>query len=173
MFTKTPTIDASGALTYQRNPNTSGNFTLTVTLSDGAGGTVQHDLAAIATKPHKWHNTKNAFDVTGSFTPAPDGFVVAQDVVGIINYINARGSGLIKPATPAPPYIDVDADDQATGTDVVLIINWINAHPGQSEGEAANSSTQPAEWGSDSSMTDLISLIAADIASTATKRRRV
>jgi hypothetical protein len=92
-----------------------------------------------------------------------------------------------------------DADDQVVATDALLIINWINAHPGQSEapissdqlpvsptskGIAAETSCVPAL--ADASAvgaatataspaaisTDLLNLLAADAALTAAKRRR-
>jgi hypothetical protein len=56
---------------------------------------------------------------------------------------------------------------------VLDVINWINAHPGQTEGEAPDGSSDASEAAADTSMADLVSLIAADIASTVGKRRGV
>jgi hypothetical protein len=131
---------------------------------------------------------------------APDGFIVANDVLAIINYINAKGSGPIPASAPfGPAYPDVDADDQVVAQDVLDVINWINAHPGQSEGEATGDaapdstassdsyfdalaadqaattaqSALPAAVAATSSQYDLVSLIATDIATTEAKRRRL
>jgi hypothetical protein len=141
---------------------------------------------------------RNGRDVTdGSLTGPPDGKITAGDALAIVNYINSKGSGLIQSATPSPPYLDVDGDDQATATDVLLIVNYINAHPGQSEAsdsfgesgvdpiaanttpyypsEAANNlAPTPAVNLTHSSAgisTDLLNLLAAEVA-TQFKRRR-
>src|SRR5437773_1982567 len=67
-------------------------------------------------------NSFNQFDVTD------DGFVVADDVLTIINYINARGSGPL-PLTNnlSQKFVDVDGDTQVTASDVITVINAINA----------------------------------------------
>src|SRR5262249_52942126 len=98
-----------------------------------------------------------------------------NDVLAIINYINAKGSGPIPAGAPiGPPYVDVDADDQVIAQDVLDVINWINAHPGQSEGEAASApAPQPVNVAASSSLDNLVSLLAADISAAETKRRRV
>ena len=44
----------------------------------------------------RWEEAKrNGLDVTGSTSTQPDGFIVAGDVLAVINYINAKGSGHI------------------------------------------------------------------------------
>jgi murein DD-endopeptidase MepM/ murein hydrolase activator NlpD len=190
LFTATglPSIDlATGSLSFTRMPNTFGLATLTITVTDSAGASDSQQLNLNCTKPHREHNSansgdRNGKDVTGSTTPAPDGFIVAADVLAVINYINAHGSGPVQPAVNAPPYVDVDADDQIVANDALLIINWVNAHPGQSEAPddvvTAPTSMVSSE-NTDQSITaiaipiDLMNLLAADSASAQLKRRRL
>jgi len=181
---------------------------VTVTLNDGLGGSTSQTFDITVTKPHKFHNAadtvasgRNGRDTTGSSLPQPDGFIVAGDVLGVINYINAHGSGPVNNAVAAPPYVDVDADDQVTATDAIIIINWINAHPGQQEGEATAADTSatatdsyfadlgafpdvtgaaPAPVATTSTatatsdgMNDLIALLAADTVTEQIKRRKL
>ncbi len=197
LFDDQPKIDASGSLTFRRKPNTFGPFILTITLSDGDGGMITEQGSFLATKPHKYHNSADAGsrtgrDVTGATSIQPDGFIVAADVLAVINYINAHGSGPIPASVPSgAPYVDVDADDVVVANDALMIINWISSHPLQSEGEApadsqfdalsaddtpatskAARSASPLAMSSNSSVADLVSLIAADIATVTAKRRR-
>lgn len=68
------------------------------------------------------------------------GSVQPQDVLLVINWINAHPGLSTPPAPPAlgPPYYDVNADELILAQDVLLIINYINAHPADSgEGEAS------------------------------------
>jgi hypothetical protein len=149
LFAVKPAIDADGNLRYTAAPNAYGTTKVTVTLQDDGGednggfDTSEPQTFNITiNKPHKFHNSagtgdRNGRDVTGSTAAAPDGFIVAGDVLAIINYINAHGSGPVNQSVNAPPYVDVDADDNAVATDALIVINWINAHPSQSEGEAS------------------------------------
>ena len=113
---------------------------------------------------------RNGLDVTGSTSIQPDGFIVAGDVLAVINYINAKGSGHIPDNIGAgPPYADATADDEVAADDVIKIINYINANLGQPEAEATASSQPLADnWSS-----DLISLLAMDIADQSVRRRRL
>jgi hypothetical protein len=176
LFTPTggPKFDLAGDLTFTRMPNTSGLVTLTIVLTDSGGASASQQLTLNCIKPHKQHNSansggRNGRDVTGSTTTVPDGFIVAADVLAVINYINAHGSGPIVPAVNAPPYVDVDADDQVVANDALTIINWINAHPGQSEGPNAD---QPTSGTSVAEAADLMSLLATDLVAAQVKRRR-
>jgi hypothetical protein len=75
-------------------------------------------------KAHPAHNEVQAFDVDS------DGVVSASDVLTIINYINAHGTGAVDPATGnTAPYYDVDADGEIVASDVLAVINHINANP--------------------------------------------
>jgi len=108
--------------------------------------------------------------VTGSTSAPPDGFIVANDVLAVINFINAKGSGKIPDTSPyGPPYCDVNGDDQVVAQDVLDIINYINANPGQNEAEA----TGARQFGSNNLSSELISLLAFDIAEQAVRRRRL
>jgi hypothetical protein len=151
------------------------------------------------TKPNKLHNaaeagSRNGRDVTGSINPQPDGFIVAGDALGVINYINAKGSGPIDVSIPfGPPYPDVNGDNQVAADDVIAIVNWINANPGESEGEAPvviaesyftdwvafdefdkfdDSLSSPVISGGNS-FGDVIDLLAMDTESAQGKRRKV
>src|SRR5262249_11462849 len=120
-----------GTLTYTLKPNKVGVVTVTVTLKDD-GGTADggSDESSPQTfkinisKAHPGHNEGLALDVDD------DGFIAASDVVAIINYINASGSGPVNPPKGlAAPYCDVNGDGQIVADDVVTVINYINAHP--------------------------------------------
>jgi hypothetical protein len=145
LFKVAPQVGLDGKLTYTPLPNMHGTANITVKLHDDGGGTDTSDSVSFQitiTKTHRLHNaaeagSRNGRDVSGSTSPQPDGFIVAGDVLTVINYINANGSGSIATSTKtAPPYPDVDGDDNVVAEDVIDIINWINAHPRQSEGEA-------------------------------------
>lgn len=174
LFFVQPAISADGKLTYTPQPNAHGTANVTVTLDDGGDGThtSQQQFTIEIIKRHKLHNaaeagSRNGRDVIGSTTVQPDGFIVAGDVLAVINYVNAKGSGDIPANVPVgAPYCDVDADDQVVAQDVVAIINWINAHPGQSE--AQSDSLNPSSSGT----SDILALIASDIAANQSRRRR-
>jgi hypothetical protein len=92
---------------------------------------------------------------------------VAGDVLAVINYINAKGSGHIPANGPyGPPYCDVTGDDEVVAEDVIKIINYINAHPSSSEGEAG---AQTA----DTSLEEVLMLLAQDTALQMGRLRRI
>jgi VCBS repeat-containing protein len=86
-----------------------------------------------------FHNYSTAVDVDG------DMHVSAQDVLAVINSINAHGSRLLTPTgsqgEATPMMVDVDNDGSVTASDVIRVINFINAHPG---GEAGNTDNKAA-----------------------------
>jgi hypothetical protein len=109
-----------------------------------------------------WQNAQEVHDTDY------DESIAASDVLAVINYINASGSGELPPARPAGKnFVDVNGDKEVAANDVIKIINFINANPDR-EGEAA-SHGEPTT--SDSATDDLYSLLAYDLATT-TKRRR-
>ncbi len=91
LFANSPSIDATGALTVTPAPNTSGIATLTIALQDD-GGTANNGIDHSPTQTfrirvkehHLWHNAANPVNVDA------DNEVVADDVLAIINFINAR-----------------------------------------------------------------------------------
>jgi CSLREA domain-containing protein len=98
-----------------------------------------------------------------------DTFVSADDVLAIINYINAKGSGLIPDAAKnEKPYCDVDGDNNVVAADVIEIINYINAGRRLGgEGEAAQ-----IEGVQSSATDDIMAILAADVAAQGTKKRK-
>src|SRR5262249_31591850 len=101
LFAVQPIVSASGALTYTPAPNAHRVATVTVSLQDDGGGNNTSSQASFQiqiVKTHPLHNsldsgTRNGLDVSGSSSAQPDGFIVAADVLAVINYINANGSG--------------------------------------------------------------------------------
>src|SRR6185369_9602939 len=185
LFAVQPTIDGNGKLTYTPLANAHGMATVTVVLHDSGDGTNTSPEVTFhieITKIHRLHNAaesgnRNGRDVTdGNLTGTPDGKIVAGDVIAVVNYINAKGSGPLPASALGPPYLDVDADNQVTANDVIIIVNYINAHPGQSEAppeaEAEASFADAFSNPTSEAPSDLISLLAADLAEQALKRRR-
>ena len=92
----------------------------------------------VSTAGRPWQNPSNRFDVNN------DGLVTPNDVLRIINDLNANGPHALS-NEPTPPYLDVDGNGLVTAIDALQVINEINSHAG-SEGEAgaAFSSLLPA-----------------------------
>lgn len=174
LFTVVPTVDANGKLSFDPAPNIEGTANVTVTIKDD-GGTAnggvdqtQVELQFNVVKLHPFFNAaetgpRRGLDVTGSGS-APDGHIAADDVLAVINYINAHGSKLPDNPPAGGPYVDVNGDGKVVAEDVLIIINYINAHPGHSEGEAGDASPS-SEPGSATSADDLLVLLATDLVS--------
>lgn len=181
LFTSAPAVNANGTLTYDPAPNVHDTATVTITIQDN-GGTANGGIDKTVltykidiTKPHRLFNAaesapRRGLDVTGSTTIAPDGFIVAGDVLAVINYINAKGSGKIPDDSPyGPTYPDVTADNEVVAEDVIKIINYINAHPGQTEGDGGLApADQTANFGAD----EVLLLLATDTAGLTRRGRR-
>ncbi len=88
-----------------------------------------------------WHNASDPYDVNDR-----DG-LTAQDVLEIVNYINAHPGNPFPPATPAapPPFYDVNGDGLIRPDDVLQVINEINRRIVRSIGGEAEK--QPPEAG--------------------------
>jgi hypothetical protein len=100
-----------------------------------------------------------------------DTFVSADDVVAVINYINAKGSGsLPDDAANQKPYLDVDGDNNVVANDVVEIINYINA--GRQLGGEAEAAPPTIGDGAVANHGDVLALLAADLAAQTVRRRR-
>ena len=95
---------------------------------------------------------------------------MADDVLDVINYINAKGSGLVSEiAANAKPYCDVNGDNNVAADDVLDVINYINAGNG-GEGKAVlllilllNNSP---------GMDEMLGLLAMDVATQSPRRRK-
>jgi len=196
LFADQPTVDPDGTLHYTPKPNAHGIANLTVQLVDGGEGTnssVNIPFTIEITKTHKLHNAaetgiRNGRDVTGSTSVVPDGSIVPGDVLAVINYINAKGSGQVPENSPfGPPYPDVNGDDQVVAADALSIINYINAG-NAAEGESSDAAAEnyfaalvvenpavksPSTVGPSDGLGDLIALLASDAAAALTKRRRI
>jgi len=77
-------------------------------------------LAAVA----PWQNPTLRLDVN------KDGIVTPNDILVIINRINATGGGPLTPPTGTPAnYYDTTGDNQLTPRDVLVVINRLNSPP--------------------------------------------
>jgi hypothetical protein len=77
-----------------------------------------------------WQNRVEPLDVSN------DGFVVANDVLRIINRINDVGAGELPSTTETiDNYYDVTGDNFATSRDALVIIRHINLHSQIAAGE--------------------------------------
>ncbi|HEY2414659.1 MAG TPA: FG-GAP-like repeat-containing protein [Pirellulaceae bacterium] len=130
-----------------------------------------------------WHNRQMPADVTG------DGNVDAEDVLDVINYINAKGAGPVVSGSAAVQslaqavgasgtmYYDVTGDNYIAADDVVTIINCINAHPGDQEASSGTGAAQVqvvSELTASSSVQSanaLLLMLAADSAAAAKRRK--
>jgi hypothetical protein len=84
-------------------------------------------------------NPDNPFDVNG------DGIVSAQDVLVMVNDINANGARRLGTPSLGPPYLDVNGDGWLTAADVIAVINRINsASSAGGEGEWVPAAPVPA-----------------------------
>jgi len=113
--------------------------------SDGRFADVAAQAVSVTTldNDYGWHNVDNPFDTDG------DGFVTAQDVLILINYINDNSGNTTLPSSPVspPPYYDVNDDNLCTALDILMVINWINTQSAASssgEGEGISRDASPA-----------------------------
>jgi len=117
-----------------------GQFSVRVAATDVAGlsGDTTFSIT-VAADPDPWQNPglteEDRMDVDAN------GVVAAMDVLRVINFINANGSGEL-PERPAPSevdhfYVDIDGDNYCNPVDVLQLINHINANAGGGEGESA------------------------------------
>jgi hypothetical protein len=177
LFTAKPTIDPTGQLLFTPAPNMSGTATVTVTLVDD-GGTADGGIDSsqpqvfqiTIDKPHPLHNTSNPIDSNN------DGFMAPNDVVLVVNYVNAhpvsgaQGSG--EAGADEHNYVDVNGDGFVSAMDALSIINYLNAHP-TAAGEATASIVRAGSGGSgDAAANDLLALLAADNVMQAVSKRR-
>jgi hypothetical protein len=97
--------------------------------------------------------------------------VAPDDVLAVINYINANGSGKIPDgAMNEKPYCDVNGDDNVVADDVIAVINYINAGLA-GEGESG-SIRQPLVNPTPTAIDELITLLAMEQTAQPTRKRR-
>jgi len=134
--------------------------------ASGGGSANTSEFSAAATIASPWQNPGHLrWDVSDNT------FVASDDVVTIINYINAKGSGLVPDdAANEKDFLDVDGDNYVVAADVIDVINYINAgRPGG--GEAPMSDRPPGnELPTEN---DLLALIALDVATSNQVKRRI
>ena len=89
--------------------------------------------------PTPFHNDTNPADVDR------DGTITPLDPLIIIDYINTKGSGQIKPPSEgeASNDFDVDGDGQVTPLDILIVINALNQSSAAAEGEAPLRDSRP------------------------------
>lgn len=122
-----------------------------------------------------WHNAENPYDVK------PDTQVVPEDVLVIINFINAnpnrpRSLPAIRPN--GFPFLDVDDSNSVEPADVISVINFLNARP-NTEAEATDLvlisppaiTAVPAPSRAQIVPLDLLTLVALDVISKSRRRR--
>jgi hypothetical protein len=171
LFAAQPAVDGTGKLTFEPAVGASGVANVIVmAVDDGgtAGGgidTSQPQTFTIGVSlSMPLYNRAIAADVTH------DGNVVAEDVIDVINFINASGSGPVAKAKPDDPrpalYYDVTGDNYIAPDDVIAIINYINARP-SAEHESENRETTEMTETDDV----LLTLLATDTASQSKRRR--
>jgi hypothetical protein len=145
--------------------------------ADGNGPANTSEFSPAITIASPWQNRnpdRLRWDVTN------DTFVSADDVVDVINYINAKGSGqLPDDAANEKPYYDVDGDNNVVAADVIDVINYINAgRPLGGEAEATNQSGGDSLAAgqqkpiAETSAADVMTLLAADVAAQAARKRK-
>ena len=147
-------------------------LTANITYVGGDGNDVSIKLSAGSIYP--WHNPARMLDVND------DTQVTPADALGIINYINAFGSGLVPAkAVLGQPYgfLDSNPDNVIAPNDVVAVINFINAFgsglPGPGgEGESDAAIQQLLGAPSTDDLGGLIATLAADATYPAAQRRR-
>jgi hypothetical protein len=178
LFSVPPAIDATGNLTFTTQANIVGLAEIRVMLADDGGtdngGRDQSDIQTFFIQigfAFPLHNRAMPADVTG------DNNVVAEDVLRVINYINAYGAGpvsadpalgaialaLAETEGPATPYYDVTGDDYIAADDAIAIINFINS---QSRNE-----TPTAEGEAAPTSDEVLMLLATDVASHGKRRK--
>jgi hypothetical protein len=119
----------------------------------------------VVDKPHVWHNAANRYEVI------LDADVNATDVLAIIDFINAKGSGPVtSQSQQGPPYLDVTADNYVAADDVLRVINHINAqNPRLAQLFAA--AEQELVNSKDADLNGLIDLMLTEREGSAAKRR--
>jgi hypothetical protein len=130
-------------------------------VAGGPANTSEFSESVVIASP--WFNPGRRWDVNG------DTEVVADDVVAIINYINAKGSGKVPDlAANVKPFVDVTGDNNVAADDVVAVINYINAGLAEEEGEGEADMGRGGQGEGE----DLVMLLAMDVAEWGVRKRK-
>ncbi|MGE0758579.1 MAG: Ig-like domain-containing protein [Pirellulaceae bacterium] len=159
----TVSVNNDGSFTYTPQPGFFGTDTFQYQAFDSAGAasTATVTINVLNTRP--WRNPQNALDVSG------DGFVTPQDVLLIVNYLNANGPGPVPtPAPMPPPYRDTNGDNFITPNDALLVINFLNQSVGGGEGESSSADEAAAPLGSSTVLANAASALGQPVAKLAT-----
>jgi len=110
-----------------------GSYAVTIRVTD-SGNPPQTDTAVFTITVLWWQNPAHFADVNG------DGDVTPDDVLLLVNDINAHDSRNLltasPPTPPSPPFLDPSGDGVLSPLDALLVISYIN-------GQAAGS---PTSW---------------------------
>jgi hypothetical protein len=90
----------------------------------------------VLANPFPWQNSRDRLDVNR------DGLVAPNDILILINDLNARGARSlpVPPVLPLapPPFIDVSGDNLVAPGDALLIVNFLNSRGGEGEANAVD-----------------------------------
>ena len=91
-----------------------------------SGQNIKQDFTPVFT--NRWHNTAKPLDVNN------DKVVTPQDVLIIVNDLNAHGGRKLPYVTSPPQYfLDVNRDGALAPADALQIINYLNSRSGEGE----------------------------------------
>jgi len=95
-------------------------------------------------------------------------------VIDVVNYINAKGSGQVPDsAANQKLFYDVDGDNFVVATDVIEIVNYINAgRPQGGEAPPDLAEQEASDGGHEPVASDVMAILAADVALEAVRKRR-
>ncbi|HPM82875.1 MAG TPA: dockerin type I domain-containing protein, partial [Candidatus Anammoximicrobium sp.] len=125
-----------------------GQYTVRVTATDSGSPALAASTEFtinVTSYPFPRQNADLPQDVDGSEVVSP------LDVLIVINWINAQGSGAVPDSSPdaaddAFSFVDVNGDNSISASDVLVVINYINAMPStalqDAEGEGIPTFTQ-------------------------------
>jgi subtilisin-like proprotein convertase family protein len=132
-------LNGNGTITFTPAEDFVGTGDFEYIISDGLATAVGHVTVNVGAQ-FLWHNRNLNVDVDG------DEEVTANDVLMIINIINAVGSTSLvglSSLSHSNLYLDVTADDFVAADDVMEVINYINAHPDQAPPDQAEPGQPP------------------------------
>jgi len=137
---------ANQALMISPIPGAEGFASITVHVSDGIVDSSTSFNVRVATDPYPWRNPFLRWDVNN------DSIVAPNDVLVIVNYLNAAGSGSLlwrETQAAGAPFYDVHADNILAPNGALEVVNYINSqiaqlHTAASSGEGETADAQAA-----------------------------